>query len=122
MATIREDEMKKKPKYTTDLPRRIYTYFAAYSGQGAPSLSKFAREVGITVEDIRRFRERHREFDRAIAECNEIRRDYLIDNALARKQDGALTKFLLSCEFGMGEDAPDEDARRLEVTLEVIDE
>lgn len=116
MATIREDEMKKKPKYTTDLPRRIYTYFAAYSGQGAPSLSKFAREVGITVEDIRRFRERHREFDRAIAECNEIRRDYLIDNALTRRFDPSLVKYLLENERIRG---GDEDS--LDIRLEVVE-
>ena len=113
--------MKKKPKYQKDLPRKIYSYFATYSGQGVPSVSKFAREIGVTVEDIRRFREAHREFERAVVECSEIRRDYLIDNALARKYDASLTKFLLACEFGMGEDTPDEDARRLEVTVEVMD-
>ena len=110
----------KKAKYTVDMPRRLYTYFVGYSGIGAPSLSKFARENGITLADVKRFRDTRAEFRRACEECSEIRRDYLIDNALGKKQDAAMTRFILSAEFGMGEDAPDEDARRLEVTVEVI--
>ena len=92
----------KKAKYTSDLPRRLYTYFAGYSGMGAPSLSKFARESGVTHADLLRFREKYGEFRRACEECSEIRRDYLIDNALSKKQDASITKFILSAEFGMG--------------------
>lgn len=114
--------MKKKAVYTKDLPHRIYTYFIGYNGIGAPSISKFAREVGLTVADIERFGREHREFDRACKECNEIRRDYLIDNALAKKNDSSLTKFLLVSEFGMGEDVKDGEGGRLEVTVEVLGE
>ncbi len=114
--------MKKRAAYTKDLPHRIYTYFIGFGGIGAPSISKFAREVGLTVADIERFRGAHSEFERACRECNEIRRDYLIDNALAKKNDSSLTKFLLASEFGMGEDAEVGKGERLEVTVEVVGE
>ena len=110
---------KKKAKYTSDLPHRMYTFFTSYSDTGAPSFDKFARSVGLTLEDIAKFRSK-REFERAWRECNEIRRDYLIDNALAKRFDGSLCKFLLGCEFGMGEEKSGTDGR-LEVTLEVVD-
>ena len=98
----------------------MYAYFVGYSGVGAPSFTKFGASTGLTLADIERFRE-NKEFERAYRECSEIRRDYLIDNALAKKNDASLTKFLLSAEFGMGEDKPNEDASSLSVTGEVVD-
>ena len=106
----------KKAKYTSDLPRRLYTYFAGYSGMGAPSLSKFARESGVTHADLLRFREKYGEFRRACEECSEIRRDYLIDNALSRRFDPSMVKFLLSTD---GEIETDTDT--VSVRLEVIE-
>jgi hypothetical protein len=84
---------------------------------GAPSFTKFARSIGVTREDVETFRE-HKEFERAYRECNEIRRDYLIDNALTRRHDPSFVKFLLTTEFGMGEDDADST---LDVRVEVID-
>ncbi len=111
--------MKEKSKYTDDLPGKMYTFFRSYVGIGAPSFSKFAREVGLTLAELMSFRER-RTFMRACEECSEIRRDYLIDQALAKKQDASMTKFILSSEFGMGEPPVCDDGGRLEVHLEVI--
>lgn len=107
----------KKAKYTPDLPRRMYTYFTSYTGLGAPSFQRFAAIAGLTYIDLTRFREK-KEFERAYKECSEIRRDYLINMALEKKNDSSFTKFLLSCEYGMGEEAATED-NRLEVTVEV---
>ena len=112
---------KAKAKYRGDLGQRMYLFFVGYSGIGAPSFTKFAMSIGVTLADIQRFR-RYKEFDRAYAECSEIRRDYLIDNALAKKCDSSLTKFLLASEFGMGEETPGSDDKTLQVTLEVIGE
>ena len=109
----------KGAKYTADLPRRLYSFFNGYSETvGAPSFSKFARSIGATVRDIEEFR-RHAEFERAYQECNEIRRDYLIDNALCKRFDSSLTKFLLSAEFGTGEDDGECD-NGFDFTLKVI--
>ncbi len=109
----------RKKRYTSDLPKKLYTFFIGYSETlGAPSFAKFARSIGATCQDIQRFR-KYAEFERAYEECNEIRRDYLIDNALCKKFDSSLTKFLLSEEFGMGEKKSEED-RELELTLEVL--
>ncbi|MBO5879604.1 MAG: hypothetical protein J6Q68_03540, partial [Clostridia bacterium] len=95
--------MGKGVKYEKDLPRRLYTYFATYKeAVGAPSLSKFARSIGATVDELEKFK-RHKKFREACEECNEIRRDYLIDNALCKRFDSSFTKFLLADEFGMGE-------------------
>ena len=112
-----ETKIKKRIEYCDDLPRRMYTFFAGYSEFGAPSFSKFARSIGITLEELRSFRE-HSDFDRAWRECNEIRRDYLIDTALAKRADASIVKFILCSEFNMGqEETVDND---ITVSLEVI--
>ena len=111
--------MKKKIKYSGDLPRQLYTFFISYSDPGAPSFEKFARSIGTTLEEITKFKE-HNEFERAYRECNEIRRDYLIDAALTRRYDPSFSKFLLSSEYGMGEKEKEREDGELKVTLEVL--
>ena len=112
--------MRRKIKYSNDMPRLLYTFFISYSdGGGAPSFEKFARSIGATLDDVLQFR-KHREFERAYCECNEIRRDYLIDAALTRRYDSSFSKFLLSAEFGMGEKDKEKEDSDLNVTLEVI--
>lgn len=112
--------MKKTVKYSGDMPRRMYSFFINYNDTGLPSFVKFARSIGATSEDIEKFR-RRREFDRAYKECSEIRRDYLIDNALAKRYDASVTKFLLSCEFKMDREIEDDEKNRLDVTVEVLE-
>ena len=109
---------KHHSKYTSDIPRRLYTFFLNYDGPGVPSFSKFARSIGSTLSEIERFREKS-EFERAYQECSEIRRDYLIDNGLVKRFDSSFTKFLLTSEYGMGEKDTDLD-KEIQVTLEVI--
>ena len=111
--------MKKKTKYNCEMPRLLYSFFISYNDSGAPSFTKFARSIGSTLEELEKFRKK-REFDRAWRECNEIRRDYLIDAALTRRQDPTFTKFLLSCEFAMGEKEKDVTDASLSVTLDVL--
>ena len=111
---------RKRPKYKSEYPHLLYTYFIGYDDPtGAPSLSKFARSIGLTVAELNEFRERHSEFERACVECNEIRRDYLIDHALCKRFDASFTKFILTEEYGIGEEATDKDMR---LTLEVVGE
>ncbi len=111
--------MKRRTKYTKDMPRLLYTYFISYSDKkSAPSFQKFAKSIGATLEDVQAFRI-HREFERAYRECNEIRRDYLIDQALTKQFDPSLVKFLLTGEYGMGEKEERCDTG-LDVTLTVI--
>ena len=110
----------KAKKYSADMPRKLYSFFLGYSESGsAPSFSKFARSIGATCKDIQSFR-KHAEFERAYEECNEIRRDYLIDNALCKRFDGSVTKFLLACEFGMGEQKENSTENSFDFTLEVL--
>lgn len=112
--------MKRKNKYTADLPRRLYSYFHTYSeASSAPSFTKFARSIGITLDDLKGFRT-HKKFERAYRECNEIRRDYLIDMALTKRFDSSLVKFLLVAEFGMGEESDVTDDKNLTVSLKVL--
>ena len=104
-------------KYKKDLAKRMYLYFATYSEpSGLPSFGKFARSIGVTLEELSTFRNR-RQFDRAWRECLEIRRDYLIDMALTKRFDSSFAKFLLSLEAD-GETGEDS---ALAVSLEVID-
>ena len=116
-----EDRMRKKAKYTSELPRQLYTFFISQSTEGAPSFDKFARSIGATLEDVELFRQ-HDEFNRAYRECSEIRRDYLIDAALARRYDPSFVKFLLSAEFGMGEKEKEKEDTGLTVTLKVLED
>lgn len=112
--------MKKKIKYSSDMPRLLYTFFISHTDTAsAPSFEKFARSIGATLADVEGFRERE-EFDRAWRECSEIRRDYLIDSALTRRFDPSLVKFLLTTEFGMGEEAEGDSS--VEFTLRVLPE
>lgn len=106
---------KRKVKYSTDLPRSLYLYFVTYEDKGAPSFQKFARSVGITTEDVERFRS-HRSFDRAYRECQQIRRDYLIDRALDKRFDPSFTKYLLTADE---DKIGTEDMNDFTLTLEV---
>ena len=102
------------------MPRKLYSYFHSYSeATSAPSFTKFARSIGITLDELKSFRI-HKNFERAYRECNEIRRDYLIDMALTKRFDSSLVKFLLSAEFGMGEDDVTDEDKNVSVTLEVL--
>ncbi len=112
--------MKRKAKYKKDLPKSLYTFFITYNDPtGPPSFSKFAKSIGVTLEDIEEFRKK-REFDRAYRESNEIRRDYLTDAALTRRYDSSFTKFILCSEYGMGEKEKEKDDTGLDVTLKVL--
>ena len=109
----------KKCKYKNDYPRLMYSFFLNFDkSEGAPSFEKFAQRIGVTLERLNEFRKKT-EFDRAFRECNEIRRDYLIDQALNKKADGSFVKFLLAAEFGMGKEEESCDSN-LSVTLEVL--
>lgn len=105
----------RKQGYERDLPRRLYTFFAGYDDEkSAPSLQKFARANGFTTEELLAF-QKNEDFARAIRECSEIRRDYLIDRALTKRFDASFVKYLLDGESNKGT----EDSS-LSVTLEVL--
>ncbi len=110
-------KLKKKSIYRKDFPHKLYVFFASFNETtGAPSFLKFARSIGVTTEDVEAFRE-HKEFDRAFRECERIRRDYLIDNALTKRFDSSFTKFVLTEEAEGG-----ADEKAIDFTLRVIDE
>ena len=102
------------------MPHKMYTYFIGYSESGAPSFDKFARSIGVTLSELEKFKSNKR-FLRAWQECSEIRRDYLIDTALAKRADASFVKFLLLTEFGMGEEHTEEDSEGMRLILEVIE-
>ena len=102
-------------KHTKDLARKMYIYFASYDEPlGVPSFGKFARSIGITLDELTAFRKKQK-FERAWRECIEIRRDYLIDMALAKRFDSSFAKFLLSLESEV-----DSEDGELAVSLEVV--
>ena len=106
----------KKAGYKRDYPRMMYLYFSGYDeAYGAPSFSKFARRIGVTVSELEGFR-RKKEFDAAWRECSEIRRDYLIDSALSKRTDASFTKFLL------GEELTTDTGSEFKLTLEVVND
>ena len=109
---------KKEIKYQRDLPRLMYSFFLNYQESGIPSTDKFARSIGTTNSRLEGFRI-HKTFDKAWRECNEIRRDYLIDGALTRRFDPSFVKFLLS-EEKESDIRPEENL--LEVNISVVGE
>ena len=66
------------------------------------------------TEDVERFRS-HKRFERAYLECQQIRKDYLIDRALDKRFDSSFTKFLLTLDAEGTEDNDGELLLRLEV-------
>jgi len=109
-----EGKRKGRAKYRPEYPALMYRYFRGFDEQGAPSYLKFAESIGATREDIELWR-RHKRFDRSYRECSEIRRDYLIDNALTRRFDPSFVKFLIGYEFGEDTSADGDVSVRLEV-------
>ena len=110
-----KEKKRKRIKYDESLPSRLYTFFVTYQETNSvPSISKFARSIGATTEEIESFRS-HKRFDEAYRECGEIRRDYLIDHALTKRYDPSFVKFLLS----EGEEDLYED-NEMTLTLEVV--
>jgi hypothetical protein len=103
-----------KAKNNADLRRRMYIYFRDYDGAGFPSISKFARGAGLTVAELEKFR-KNPAFEKAYAECMEIRRDMIIDGALAKRADASFAKFLLCQEL------PESETEKLDVTLTVVE-
>lgn len=113
-------KMSNRARYDKALPAKMYSYFTSCdTGTGAPSFSKFARTVRLTLDELESFR-KNKKFDKAYRECSKIRRDYLIDCALSKRFDSSFTKFILSSEFSMGE-KPEEADRQISVILEVVD-
>ena len=109
--------MKRKNPYKRDMPHRLYVFFSQYQDErGAPSFLKFARSIGVTLEDVEYYR-RHGEFERAYKECIEIRRDYLTDRALTKRFDPSFVKYLLS-----EVDLPAEEDSGIDFTLRVVDD
>ena len=102
-------------KNASEMAGRMYRFFISYDDRGVPSFEKFAKSVGITVSDLESLRRRKR-FDRAYRECQEIRRDYLIDRALDRRFDPSFVKFLLSSDIEECESETGELTLRLEVS------
>jgi hypothetical protein len=110
----KELNLKSKRRYDPDLPRKMYLYFIEGDWGGAlPSFSKFARLIGVTLEELTSYRSR-KKFDSAYRECEAIRRDAIVDGALSKRLDSSFAKFLLS-------DAEEKDTDGVEVTLRVIE-
>lgn len=105
--------MKKNKGYYRGIEKDMYLFFAGYEEMGAPSFSKFARRVGITLAELESFRKK-RLFNRAYAECSVIRRDYLKDTALTKKHDPSFVKYLLDNEESPG------DTGDVKFTLEIV--
>ena len=106
-----------KAKYSPTLPGRMYRYFISYEEGGVPSFTKFAKSIGATTEDVESFRKKG-QFDRAYRECQQIRRDYLIDRALERRFDPSFVKFLLTEE---SEAADSQESGEFTLHLEVTE-
>ena len=109
--------MKRNKLCPEELSRKMLGYFeSSVTIPELPSFDKFARSEGLTLSELLALR-RTKKFDDAYLECNEIRRDYLIDSALTKRSDPSFVKFLLTLEYGGEDDA----AHSLEVNVRTVD-
>jgi hypothetical protein len=109
---------REKRKYSADLPKKMYLFFKNFADSGSlgvPSFSKFAVSIGLTLKELDGYR-KYKEFEKAWEEAEEIRRDYLIDQALYKRFDPSFVKFLL-CEE-VSENSTDE---KISVVIRVTD-
>ena len=105
--------MKKNKGYYRGIEKDMYLFFIGYDEMGAPSFSKFARRIGLTLAELESFRKK-KLFNKAYAECSEISRDYLKDTALTKRHDPSFVKYLLDTEESPG------DTGDIKFTLEVV--
>ena len=75
---------------------------------GIPSFVKYARRIGVTHEELLRFRDKHPAFRAAYRECAARLRDFLVDGVRARRFDASFVKLLLS-DGSLLSDGGDED-------------
>ena len=68
---------------------------------GVPSFLSFAREIGIPITQLEKWRREHPEFDAAAEHAAEVLRQLLMDAALSGTVNVSAAKFILSTEFGM---------------------
>lgn len=111
--------MKPTSRSRAALQEELLSYFRHYEGEGAPSFVKFATAHDMSPSDIEALRT-HREFEGVYQTCREIRRDILIDNALCKRADSSLVRFLLTAEFHMGAENVSKEERQLSVLLTVV--
>ncbi|MBQ7365010.1 MAG: hypothetical protein IJW46_05380 [Clostridia bacterium] len=97
---------------------------------GVPSFISFAKELGVPITVLEKWRREHPDFDRAAVHAVEILRQLLMDASLNGTVNVSAAKFILSSEFGMlpssekakskkdGEEGLTEEDRRLLQNLE----
>lgn len=68
---------------------------------GTPSFLSFAKELGVEVTVLEKWRRSHPEFDQAAEHAVEILRQLLMDASLSGAVNVSAAKFILSTEFGM---------------------
>lgn len=68
---------------------------------GVPSFLSFAKDHGISITQLEKWRREHPDFDAAAEHAVEILRQLLMDAALNGTVNVTAAKFILSTEFGM---------------------
>ena len=112
-----------KNKYKRRYVQELREYFRSYQEPGIPTLSKFARMIGVTSRTMENWAHLYQEFRDAVEDAMEIQRDLIADKGLIGEFNPQMSKFLLSANHGMS-DKPEADigaAAPLEVSFRYRD-
>ncbi len=91
----------------------------SFRENGIPSFVKFAKAHGLTLSELREFRDKHPEFRLAYGECEARLRDLLVDGVLTKHFDASFAKLLLQEH---PEEPNDGAEKAFDLTLTVLHE
>ena len=103
--------------YNPGYERQMLQYFknGGSDGMEFPTFAGFAEQIGVTLRQLRTWKEEEPAFALAWDECRERQRARLITGGLTRRYDPTFCKYLL------GEISPAEESQAFTVTVEVVE-
>ncbi|MDY3845783.1 MAG: hypothetical protein SOZ62_02585 [Eubacteriales bacterium] len=121
MKVYRSEYVKKLLDYTS-LRRTAEGRVRTLIGEGLPSLTKFASMINVTRATLNVWAAENEEFAIAMEEAKARICDVIKDAAALKYIDSSFSKFLLTAEYGYGEEAKDSDNVPFDVNVTVVKE
>ncbi len=116
---------KKRSGYKKELCAAMLRYFSLPTEgawdeireRGLPSFLKFANSMGITLEELKGYREKHAEFRSAYSECEARLYDLLVDGVLMKRFDSTFARLLLQAREESVEEGDTQKSFALTLTV-----
>lgn len=121
MKTYRPEYVKKLLDYTSLRPS-AEGRIKSLVGEGIPSLTKFASGINVTLSTLSVWASENEEFAIAMEEAKARICDIIKDAAALKYIDSSFSKFLLSTEYGYGEEGEKTQDAPFDVNITVVKE